>query len=109
MRAGTLLVVSVAFAGLLASEATAGVPDQASVEVLRGSSAPPPPPEPAPPNVVVLSQVVYQTVDYPYYAGYFASPFLRAPAFRPPAIATIGPAPIANGWPLLGALGPQRR
>jgi hypothetical protein len=109
MRAGTLLLVSIAFAGVLTGEATAGMPDPPSVAVLRGSSAPPPPAEPAPPNVVVLNQVVYQTVAYPYYAGYFVPSFFGASSFRPPVVAPVAPAPIPNGWPLLGALGPLRR
>jgi hypothetical protein len=72
--------------------------------VLRGSSAPPP--EPAPPAVVVLREVVYQPVYYPYTPDYLASLYFYR---RPPAGLPAAPASVPNGWPLLGGLAPMRR
>jgi hypothetical protein len=116
MRLGTLVVAATALAGAAgAGNALAGVPEEASVTVLRGSSAPPPPPEPAQPAVVVLREVVYQPVysynpGYSYPSFYGSSYFVRSyfPRFQPPA-APVMPAPVANGWPLLGGLAPMRR
>ncbi len=107
MRPGTLLLVSIVLAGALTGEATAGVPDeQASVTVLRGSSAPPP--EPAPPSVIVVPQVVYQPVPYPYYTGYVVPSFFGGSFFRHPPVPTFTPKPLPNGWPLLGVHAPMR-
>ncbi len=121
MRSGSLLLSSfVVLCLAVANEASAGVPEQntASVTVLRGSSAPPPPVTAAPPpTVVVLRDVVYQPVYGGWPVGYY-SPFLgtsfvgssfflraRQATLRP----VVAPAPVPNGWPLLGTFANTRR